>query len=257
LRYLGGAIGYIALPVLLAVAACGPSPAAIRDVLWPAEPSRRFAVTAFWTPLVLPPLLTMATGLGLNPIWSMAGLTLLPVMLLSSPLVSCSRNVVRSIIALAAVLPFLVVVAAPAIAVVTHTTGLISPTAAHGRLLAERVEQEWRKSTDRPLRLVGGDLDLANVVAFYLPERPSTFPVSEPQLAPWVTQARIARDGIAIVCHGAGIYCLHRWVNWQAHLLLMKFSSLPGHRTEFELKRSFLHWPGEPAPYLIFIIPPA
>jgi hypothetical protein len=256
LWYLAGAAGYVALPVLLVAAACRPSPAAVRDMLRPAEPSRQFAATAFWTPLLLPPLVTVATGLELNPIWSIAGLTLLPVMSISSPHLSISRNSIRSIVALAVAFPLLAVVTAPAIAIVTHTMGLVSPTAAHGRLLAERVEKEWRKSTHRPLRLVGGDLDLANVVAFYLPEKPSTFPFSEPQLAPWATEARIARDGIAVVCHATGPDCLHQKVNWPTHLLWTKSPRPPGHRIVIELERSFLGWAGRPAPYLIVIIPP-
>ena len=89
-------------------------------------------------------------------------------------------------------------------AIVGHRTGAITPTSAHGRLLAQRLEREWRRTTDAPLRLVGGDLDLANVVAFYLPDQPSTFPFSEPQLAPWANDERISRQGIAIVCQSTG-----------------------------------------------------
>lgn len=255
-RYLSGAVGYVALPVLLVAVACRPSRAAVRDMLWPPEPTGRFIATAFWTPLLLPPLVTMAVGLELNPIWSMAGLMPLPLLLLSSPQILIGRNAVRGIVALAVALPPLMVLAAPAIAVFMHGMGLVPPTAAHGRLLAERVEREWRKATDRPLRLVGGDLDLANVVAFYLPDQPSTFALSEPQLTPWATDARIGSAGIAIVCHASGAGCLHQKIAWAIHFLWTKSVGRPRHRTVFELERSFLGWSGRPAPYVIVIIPP-
>src|SRR5262249_47783602 len=121
-------------------------------------------------------------------------------------------------------------------------------------LLADRVEQEWRRSSDRPLRLVGGDLDLANTVAFYLKDRPSTFPVSEPQLAPWATDERIARDGIAVVCHAIGALCTHRLVDVPVEAIAAR--GPPGHRVSVEIARTFFGRAGPPSHYVIVMVPP-
>ena len=77
--------------------------------------------------------------------------------------------------------------------------------------MAQRIAQEWRTSTDGPLRLIGGDLDLAYVTAFYLPDRPLGFPVAYPAAAPGVNDARIKREGIVLVCylHWDEPHCLH------------------------------------------------
>ncbi len=151
-------------------------------------------------------------------------------------------------------IPPLMAVAAPGIAIANHRAGAITPTAAHGRLLAQKVEQEWRRTSDQPLRLVGGDLDLANTVAFYLPDRPSTFPVSEPQLAPWATDERIARDGIAIVCHATGPLCTHRLVEVPTEAIEAR--GPPGHRVSVEIARTFFGMAGPPAHYVIVTVPP-
>ena len=252
--YLAGTAGYAALPILLILTVSRPTLAALQDVLKPQEPARRFAATAFWTPLLLPAVVVLATGLELNPVWSISGFTLLPVVLLSSPLISVSQTATRAMVTLAVVIPPLMAVAAPGLAIVNHRTGAITPTAAHGRLLAQKVEQEWRRISDQPLRLIGGDLDLANVVAFYLPDRPSTFPVSEPQLAPWANDERIVRDGIAIVCHATGSLCTHRLVEVPTEAIEAR--GPPGHRLSVEIARTFLGIAGPPAGYVIVTVPP-
>src|SRR5204862_4210183 len=129
---------------------------------------------------------------GRGPAW-----TLLPGVLLASPLITVGRQALVAVVAFAVLLPPLMTAAAPAIAVAVHRAG-VPPPAAHGQLLAERMLQEWRQVTDRPLLLVGGELDLSYSAAFYLPDRPVAYPTDLWWLAPWVDAARIARDGISL-----------------------------------------------------------
>src|SRR5262245_14675807 len=197
--YIAGAVGYVSLPVLIALAAARPSRAAIMDTLKPAEPDRRFAAVAFCSTLLLPVPVALMAGVKLNSMWSMSGWALLPVVLLSSRLIALTRPAVLGIVSAAVLLPMVMIVAAPAVAIAIHRAGL-SGAAAHGRLLADRMLEEWKHATDKPLRLIGGDLDLVNVTAFYLADRPLTFPVEHHQYAK-VDAALIARDGIALVCH--------------------------------------------------------
>jgi 4-amino-4-deoxy-L-arabinose transferase-like glycosyltransferase len=257
--YLGGAAGYVALPVLLALAAIRPSGAALADMLDPRPPERRFAAAAFWVPLLLPCLVALATGLEVNSTWTGAGWTLLPVVLLASPLIVISRQALLAIVAFAVVLPPLMTAAAPAIAVAVHRAGT-PPPAAHGALLAQRMMQEWRQVTDRPLRLVGGELDLSYSSAFYLPDHPVAYPTGMRQLAPWVDPARIAREGISLLCYSrddnhGGRTCVH-------HGMIEDFEAIaaraPGSRkVEVEIARSYFGIPGQPVRYFIVSVPPA
>ena len=256
--YLGGSAGYVALPVLLALAASRPSGAAFADMLRPRAPERRFAAAAFWVPLLLPCLVALATGLEVNSTWTGPGWTLLPVVLLASPLIAVRRQAMLAIVAFAVLLPPLMAAAAPAIAYAAHRAG-VPPPAAHGQLLAERLQHEWRQVTDRPLLLVGGELDLAYTTAFYLPDHPAALPTGMPRLAPWVDPARIARDGISLVCYSrddtrGGRTCVH-------YGMIEDFEAMaaraPGSRqVEVEITRNYLGIPGEPVRYLIFSVPP-
>jgi 4-amino-4-deoxy-L-arabinose transferase-like glycosyltransferase len=256
--YLAGAAGYVALPVLLALAASRPSGAALADMLDPRPPGRRFAAAAFWVPLLLPCLVALATGLELNSTWTGAGWILLPVVLLASPLIVIGRQAMLAIVAFATLLPPLVTAAAPAIAYVAHRAG-VPPPAAHAQLLAERLEREWRQVTDRPLLIVGGELDLAYSAAFYLPDRPVAYPTDLWRLAPWVDGARIAREGISLVCYSrdddrGGRTCVH-------HGMIDAFEAMaaraPGsRRAEVEITRRYLGVAGKPMRYLIFSVPP-
>ncbi len=189
----------------------------------------------------------------------MAGLTLLPVVLLSSPLIVVGPMAARALIALAVALPPLMCLAAPWIAIFNHRAGAIGPGAAHGRLLAEQVEREWKQTTNRPLRLVGGDLDLAYVTAFYLPEKPSVALVAEPHLSPWADLARIEREGIAMTCYArddlvGGETCVHKPVIDAMQALAARDPRT--RRVVVELARTHLGMTGKPTRYIIMTIPP-
>ena len=255
--YLAGGVGYAAAPVLMVVALTRPSRAAIADMLLPRAPERRFAAAAMWTALLLPAAVGLVFDFELNSIWTMSDFILLPVVLLSSPLLILQRRAVVMIAAVAVALPFVMLAAAPAIAVAQHVAG-VKQAAANGKLLAARIEQEWRKTTDRPLRIVGGDFDLANVTAFYLPGQPSAFPLMEPETAPWVTPARIAREGIALTCHldepPRSRLCNDNPVSWAIDRLAA--GNPAARRLEAVIARTYWGIRGEPVAYLIVIVPP-
>ena len=257
--YLAGAAGYVAVPTLLVLIASRPDVKAARDALWPQSPTRRFASTAFWAPLLLPVAVALAARLELNSMWSMAGLTLFPVVLLSSPLVSVGQPAVRRIVALAVVLPLSMIIAAPGIAIVVHRLGAVSASAAHGHLLAAELEKEWKRTTNRPLRLVGGDLDLTYVTAFYLSAQPSTFLVAEPHLSPWVDLERVDREGIVMTCYARdnlqnGETCVHKPVIDAMDKIAAR--GPPGRRVVVELKRNYFSIVGKPTRYIVMTVPP-
>ena len=243
--YLAGSVGYVALPVLMALAAIQPSRAVWTDMLLPAVPARRLAAMAFWGPLLLPVLAAPLTGVEITSLWTMSAWTLLPVVLLSSPLITLDRRPVLAIAVTAMVLPPLMLAVAPLIAIVNHRADR-TPTSAHSSLLAEQVEREWRRLTEQPLYVVGGDADLAYGVAFYLPSHPSVLPDFNLQMASGINLARLRREGIAVVCRAADPTCV----------LPATALGLTGTSIEVEVTRSHFGISARPGRYVILVVPP-
>ncbi len=256
--FLAGGAGYAAVPVLMVLALARPSSSALLDVLIPREHDRQFVAVVFWATLLLPATLSAAFGFELSPLWAMSGLILMPPVLLSSPLLAMNRQAALQIVAFAVAVPPVMLVASPAIGLAVHLAG-VTPTGAHARLLAERIQQEWQRTTDRPLRIVGGDFDLAYVTAFYLPAPLSAFPVLEPENAPNVTPERLAREGAAFACfmfydRREGQKCRDLPVSWAVDKIAA--GNPATRRVELVITRVFFGIAGEPARYLITLVPP-
>ena len=174
-------------------------------------------------------------------------------MLLSSPLVAVSRRNAMRVVALAVVFPFVMVVVAPAIAFGIHRAGS-APDAAHSSLLVAPIEQLWRETTDRPLKLFAGYDDFSDGAAFYLRSHPLAPHLLEGPVSP-AMEERIGRDGIALLCPvrprqlASAAWCVNA-----ATSLAARFPA--GKRKDVEVSRHYLGVDGAPARYLLFTIPP-
>jgi Dolichyl-phosphate-mannose-protein mannosyltransferase len=253
LGYLVGSIAYVAVPIALVFAMARPSRAAVADMAWPESPQRRLAATAFWATLLLPAVIAPFLGVQLVSIWSISAWTLLPVMLLSSPRVAVSRRDAVRVLALALVFPFVMVVVAPAIALNIHRGATANAT--HSSLLAAPVEQLWRETTDRPLKLFAGFDDFTDGITFYLPSHPLPVHALDSTLSPAIEQ-RIGRDGIVLLCpERPRDPATATWCMKAATSLVARFP--PGKRKEIEVARRYLGLDGAPARYFLFTIPPA
>jgi hypothetical protein len=183
----------------------------------------------------------------------MSAWKLLPVMLLSSPLVAIDHRDAAGIIAVAVVFPFVMVAAAPAIAFTLQRAG-VDPGAAHSSLLARRVDRLWRETTDRPFRLYSGYEEFTDGVAFYSRSHPRAVHVLDGgDLNAF--DAAIAREGIVLLCPASPHYppgaVLCRDA---ANSVATRFPL--GKRAEVEIARRSFGVAGEPARYLIITIPP-
>lgn len=160
LRYFAEAIGYVVLPVGIALAITRPNAKTRTDMIWPGAAERRLVAVAFWAPLLLPMFAAVASHASINALWSMPAFSLLPVMLFSSPALTVAATETRRALLGAAIFPVAMLIASPAIAIVAQRAGP-APTGAQTRLLAREVERLWHQSTPLPLRFIGGDADLA------------------------------------------------------------------------------------------------
>jgi hypothetical protein len=250
LSYLAGSLAYVAVPLLLVLLMARPGDAAVKDMAWPSAPERRLAAAAFWAVLLAPALIAPLTGVRLVSLWSMSAFTLLPVMLLSSPLVAFTRRDAAGVLTIAVAFPFVMVALAPVVAFVIHRAGP-APGSAHASVLAEPIESLWRETTDRPLRIFSGFDEFTDGVTFYMRSHPLAVHVLDGRASP-ALEERIERDGIALLCPARG-----SGADWCANTATARARcSPPGKQTEIEVSRSYLGVDGRSARYLLITIPP-
>jgi hypothetical protein len=167
--------------------------------------------------------------------------------LLSSSLIAVPRAAAVRVVALAMALPVIAMAMAPGIAIVIHRSGP-QQLAAHYRQVAETVNERWREATGRPLKIAASSLQLIYGLSFYFPDRPSAYVIVDPKQTPWVDDARIAREGMALVCAEGDNPCL-------AHLAGL--SSLAGvRRSEILSVRHHFGIAGRLARFQLLIVPP-
>ncbi len=248
LAYVAGAAGYVAVPVMLVALGAWPHRAALRDTLWPKAPERRLVVLAFALPLALPLLFAVAAREQVISLWSIGSMTLLPVVLLASPAVTLPKLAVRRIIAVALVFPLIALAASPLIAGRIHRDG-VPNYATHYSGLAQAVEQAWGETTDRPLRFLGSYNNLLYGVLFYLPRQVAPLEIVEPRVTPWIDDAEVARDGIALVCPVAETGCMRALEERAAH-------GPAGRRVEVAVTRRYMGTDDPPDRFVIVTMRP-
>ncbi len=248
LGYVGGALGYCAAPILFTLTLTRPNRAALADALWPADTRRRTALVAFAVPILLPAALAVAAQSEVVSIWAMASMTLLPVVLLSSPRMTIPRAAVRHVVGLAIAFPVVMLVASPFIGLIIHQRG-VPKGSDHYQLLAAEVDKAWDAVTGRPLRFIGGEPVLAFGTVFYLRDRPSAFTEFDNRARSPIDPARVARDGVAMVCPADDPACI-------AMIRPREAMHPDVRRSEVEVVRTYWGVPGRPGRYLISIVPP-
>jgi hypothetical protein len=234
--------------VVLAALAAWPFGAALRDTAWPRAPERRLVVLAFALPLALPLLLAVAAREQVVSLWSIGSMTLLPVVLLSSPAVALPKVAVRRIVGIALAFPLIALAASPLIAYTIHRDG-VPNYATHYSGLARAVQQAWGETTDRPLRYLGSYNNLLYGVLFYLPRQVTPLEIVDPRVTPWVDDAEAARGGIALVCPVEEAGCMTALEERVAH-------GPAGRRTEVAITRRYLGTDDKPDRFVIVTVRP-
>ena len=220
--------------------------AALADGFVPRD-ERRTAAILFWAPLLLPVVPALIKNISLLSLWNTPALNLLPVMLLGSALVIVPRAAVLRIASVVTALTLLIVAASPLVAFALLKSG-VENDAAYARLVMEATEREWHKDVNKPLKLIAGPFALVSTAAFYGADRPSTYAHFSNYLSPWVDDARIARDGMAIMCEDT-VLCLHFMEEVAA-----RYGG--GRRADVTVQRHWLGFAGPPARFAITIVPP-
>ena len=160
----------------------------------------RFLVFLGLGPALITALLSMATGFGIRdmwgaPMWNLTGLIIVYAM--RSRWLQTSMPMLYGWVAvLFVVLPFAYALST---AIVPEWRGKPSRTEWPDRALAETFSTAWQGSVHRPLDIVAGDGWLAGLIALRARPRASVFIDADPRHAPWITKARLAREGALVV----------------------------------------------------------
>jgi len=203
LSYLAGCIGYAAVALATAWLLLRPSRAALAESAWPSDPQRRTILIIQALLIVAPMPVALFSGIRIVPLWAMPAWTLLPIVVLGSPLIAVGREAVRRVLMVASAVSLGSLLLSPAVAVAIH---LGDPPGGfeYASLLAQRVETEWRKHSDQPIALVAGETVLAENTAFYL--RTDTTGFETADLA--ALKQDIAARGAVLVCPADDKACL-------------------------------------------------
>lgn len=247
-EHVAGTVGYAIVALGLVAILTRPSAAAVRDSWFAYDPARRPATLLFWTPLLLPLVVAPALHSNLLSLWNAPAYGLLPVMMLRSPLLLMPRLALMRLAAIVTALMLTIAVSSPIVALVFLKFG-VENNAAYAKLAADAVEREWRETCKCRLQLVGGSWTLADAAAFYMTDRPSTYGDFSRYVSPWVDEARLAKEGIAIICPAEDNGCL-------AGMNALTRAGPPGRRTEVTLTRHWLGLAGEPKRFVIATVPP-
>jgi 4-amino-4-deoxy-L-arabinose transferase-like glycosyltransferase len=251
--YLGGGIGYVVLPVAIYLLAVRPDRRTLADALWPADPNRRMLVILLAAFIILPALAGAFVGIRNPPLWTMQSWFLLPIVLLSPPTAELPRRAaVHVALGLMIVAGVAVIAVAPVLAWINFRDGM-KDDRGYYRQLSDEVMRSWRARVGRPLAIVLGDGTLSAAVAFYSPDHPDSVPGFVPAsaaspAAPWVTPARLAQEGWAVVCRTDDTNC--------AGQAAASASAPRASRHTVEIIPRFLGLSGAPLRFLIIVVPP-
>jgi 4-amino-4-deoxy-L-arabinose transferase-like glycosyltransferase len=248
LKYLGGAIGYVAVPCVAYVLATRPSPAAVRQALWPDDPDRRMLVILLLAPLLLPALTAPILKVDLTPLWTMAAWYLLPIVLLAPNTVILTRGALTTVAATVLIVTVIILAYAPVQAWKYHSRG-INDSRGYSHTLADTVTREWHARFGSPLTITLGDIPLTTAVSFYSADHPDAVHGFNLVTAPWVTPERMAREGFAVLCPAKEPFCVGL-----AQQLTAGYPS--AQRIDVTLENVFFGDRALPAPFVLYLIPP-
>ena len=247
LVFTSNAPAYAVAAIVLCVLATRPNWAAIGDTLWPSAPERRMLVIAFVAPFAFAVLTAVLLTVAIESIWVTPAMTLLPIVLLSSPLVAMPRLAAVRVLALAVAFPLIMLAVSPLVALGVHLGGVPNYGSDY-RAVAEAVERVWRAHTDKPLRIVGSTT-IVNGFVFYFKDQPSTFDIDNPKLTPWVGDDRIRREGAVIVCPETEAFCMRALGGYAAHFPVVADE-------DAVVSRHFFGFDSPPERYEIIVVPP-
>jgi 4-amino-4-deoxy-L-arabinose transferase-like glycosyltransferase len=235
--YLGGSLGYVAVPILI-VALLRPSRQALADMIWPADGYRRHALVLLTVPLILPALVNLVFPHRLTPLWTMPNWALLPVVLFGSPMLTIKSQLAVRTGFLALMVALAAEIAAPVIA----SDNLQNP-AEQNRTHYHQVAEAAERLAGGAVKLLWGSPDITVGLPFYLPG--ARLLNDDPQSAK--SRSAISQEGLVIVCLDADAGC---------RAAASALASRDDPAIDLSPTRTYLRLAGRPASYRIVAVRP-
>lgn len=116
------------------------------------------------------------------------------------------------------------------------------------RELARAATDVWHHKFGTPLRIVAASRDYGHALAFYSADAPSHFIDASYVVAPWVTPARVEREGLLVACRLDDAACLER---------AAKFESRHSIREQVSVFRSHMGYNAPSIAFVLILIPPS
>ena len=246
--YVYSSVAYVAGPLLAVALLAKPSRHALADMLFPRDRERRFATVMFWVPLLAAIPFAIVTQVRLTSLWTMSALSLLGVVLLSSPLVHFTRKSAAVVASIAIVVSIAALLASPLIAV-AKLHGGIENHAAYTQATAKEVQKQWEQTTSQPLRIVASLFPLANSVTFYLEKKALPVSFYARTRPPWDTAETIDQFGAALICPAASEACRSTMAEIIAGRTVARHA-------EVTIQPHWLGFSGDPRGFVIDIVLP-
>ena len=231
--YLGGVIGYIAMPLVFFVM-LKPDRAAWRETLWPADPGRRQALLLLVVPLVLPAVVYLAWPHRLTPVWAFPDWALLPVVLFGAPELNITA-VAASRACLTALAVSLVVVMVSPLVARAHLNPHRTADSAHYRQIAAEIAH----LANSPTVSIGGSSEIVQGLFYYLP---AARPMEDPRSHEGKSNAPVAAR--VMVCVESDAAC---------RAAAASFAGNSGSVSDVTLARTFLGFSSPPRTYRIVV----
>jgi 4-amino-4-deoxy-L-arabinose transferase-like glycosyltransferase len=236
------------LIIFLTVFADGPRSALLRTFDWRAStPARRRLIVIVFAPVLLTMLIALATNVKVDTNFAIGVFPVTPLLLMTTPgyrLDPRARNgLPRGVMAFMAAM----LAAAPVLAYVRFAAG-IDRADEPRKEAALAMQTIWEKEFGKPLRLVAGGWPYGEEAPFYAAGDVSHYTYLTRAFAPWVTDARLARDGVAVICVAADADCV-----------TLARTRLPGpmRQAAFTAGKRFLGREGRKVDFLVLMQPPA
>jgi 4-amino-4-deoxy-L-arabinose transferase-like glycosyltransferase len=196
------------LPVVAFLAIVRPSRAEIREIVAPGEPTHRLWLAIFVLTIVIAAAVCAALSQIISNPWIYPAFSLLaPILLAPASLEVSAKMRARLVLAMLG-FALLLAAAAPGLAILRDLYR--APSYTFTRLIAPAVEAEWERRFGERLAYAGGERGLAYGLAFYGSTGARSFPDLDPDVAPWIDEADVARRGMVVLCTADDEGCLAR-----------------------------------------------
>jgi hypothetical protein len=190
------------LPVIAFLAIVRPSRQQLREIVAPSDPTHRLWLAIFVFTIVIAAAVCAALNQKISNPWIYPAFSLLaPILLAPASLRVTAKMRARLVLAM---LGFALLLAAIAPGMAILRDLYRPPPYAFTRLLAPVVEAEWEGRFGTELAYSGGAwgvlYGLAYGLAFYGSTGAQSYPNLDPDLAPWIDEAEVARKGMVVLC---------------------------------------------------------